>query len=252
MPVASNELTDPFSLKRHRKWDPRRLLPTARWRLIELEARVNFTRYCLPLKEVPELPETKDYDGTNTAVTELQARYLLAAVEATERMDRTVIVEIGSFRGATTRLLALATKRQIVTVDPFIGYGGSMQDYEIFRQLTSSLSNVVHIHATSGQALQDWAVGPVSLLFIDSVHDWANTWFDLVGWSRQVTPGGLIALHDTDSKCFAGTRKAAFRFASSGELFAHTPDLTILRRSFGIGRADTGGGRQVLGNEQGG
>jgi len=242
MLVAAAELIDPFSLKHHPRWDPRRLLPTIKWRLIELEARVNFTRYCLPLKEVPVLPATKCYDGTNTAVTELQARYLLAAVEATEGMVQTVIVEIGSYRGATTRLLALATKRQVVAVDPFIGYGGSMQDYKIFRLATSSLSNVVHIHATSGRTLQDWAFGPIGLLFIDSVHDWANTWFDLVGWSRQVTPGGLIALHDTDSRCFAGARKAAFRFASCCELFAHTPDLTILRRSCGIGRADAGVG----------
>jgi predicted O-methyltransferase YrrM len=229
MPVAAAELIDPFSLKRHPKWDPRRLLPTVKWRLIELEARVNFARYCLPLKEVPVPPPTKDYDSTNTTVTELQARYLLAAVEATEGMDRTVVVEIGSYRGATTRLLALATKRQVVAVDPFIGYGGSKQDYEIFRQATSSLSNVIHVHATSGQALQDWAFGPVSLLFIDSVHDWTNTWFDVVGWSRKLTPGGLVALHDTDSKRFAGARKAAFRFASSCELFAHTNDLAILR-----------------------
>jgi len=232
MPIAAAELTDPFSLKRYPGWDPRRLLPTFKWRLIELEARVNFTGYCLPLKEVPVLPATKGYDGTNTAVTELQARYLLAAVEATEGMVQTIIVELGSYRGATTRLLALATKRQVVAVDPFIGYGASKQDYEIFRQVTSSLSNVVHIQATSGRALQDWAFGRVSLLFIDSVHDWANTWFDLVGWSRQVTRGGLIALHDTDSRSFAGTRKAAFRFGSSCELFAHTHDLTLLRKLY--------------------
>jgi hypothetical protein len=47
MPVASAELIDPFSLKHHPRWDPRRLLPTVKWRLIELEARVNFTRCCL-------------------------------------------------------------------------------------------------------------------------------------------------------------------------------------------------------------
>jgi hypothetical protein len=229
MGLAPSELTDPFSLKHYPKWDPRRLLPTIRWRLIDLEARVNFPRYLLPFKQLSPLPPVEGYDGGNTAVTELQERYLLAAVRATEEMIRTVIVEVGSYRGATTKLFALATRRQVIAVDPFSGYGASNDDYRIFRAETSRLGNVVHLRATSGQALREWAFGPIGLLFIDSVHDWANTWFDLVEWSPHVTLGGLVALHDTDSRRFAGTRKAACRFASSCELFAHTEDLTIFR-----------------------
>jgi predicted O-methyltransferase YrrM len=222
-------MLDPFSVKRYKKWHPFRLFPTLAWRLVEVEARVLFERYRLPMKECIELPELDDYDGSDTAVTEEQARYLLGVVHETEAMKDTVIVEIGSFRGATTRLFARASKRTVIAVDPFIGYGGSAEDYAVFQRNTCDLANLIHVAKTSGQAVANWTLGAISLLFIDAVHDWANTRFDLHAWSKYVGDGGLVVLHDTDSRHWAGTRKAAFEFARSCGLFAHTEGLAILR-----------------------
>ncbi len=221
---------DPFSLKGYPRWHPSRLLPTVVWRLVELEARVFFERYQLPRKEIGLLPTVGEFDGQDTAVTEEQAKYLVLAVRETERLTGTVIVEVGSFRGIMTRLLARATTRTVAAVDPFMGYGGCAEDLGVFRRNTSDLANMVHVARTSGQALAEWEQGPVGMVFIDGVHDWANTRFDVRGWSRHVLDGGLIALHDTDTRHFAGTRKAVYDFSARRELFAHVEGLTILRR----------------------
>ena len=67
-------------------------------------------------------------------------------------------------------------------------------------------------------------------MFIDAVHDYANTSFDLEVWSSLSIPGGLIALHDTDNPSFAGTRRAAWEGQKTMDLYAHVNDLVILRK----------------------
>jgi predicted O-methyltransferase YrrM len=218
---------DPFSIKKYSKWHPQRLLFTVRARLVEKEAKFNFERYGLPEKILTNLPNAPEVDYQNTAVTPLQMQHLLSAVEATEHLQNTVIVEIGCFRGITTQALAKATSRQVIAVDPYIGYGGFEEDYLYFKKNTNALLNVVHARKSSGGAAKTWQYPKVSLIFIDALHDYVNTAFDIEAWSSLLVEGGMLACHDTDQKCFAGTRKAVFESSSRFSLFAHPDNLTI-------------------------
>ena len=222
--------TDPFFLKKYPKWYPQRLLFTAQARLIEKEAQWNFDRYALPPKINSNLPETPTIDYQNTAVTPIQMQHLLEAVSATEHLTDTVIVEVGCFRGVTTQALAKATSRQVIAVDPYIGYSGFEEDYAQFKKNTEFLPNVSHERKASGDAVKSWSYPPVSLVFIDAVHDYVNTSFDIEAWSSLLVKGGMLACHDTDQRYFAGTRKAVFEVSSKFSLFAHPDNLTIFSK----------------------
>lgn len=223
--------TDPFFIKKYPKWYPQRLLFTLQARLVEKEATFNFERYGLPEKIVTNLPNAPEVDYQNTAVTPVQMQHLLSAVEATEHLQDTVIVEVGCFRGITTQALAKATSRKVIAVDPYIGYGGFEEDYLCFKKNTQALLNVVHDRKSSGEAVKTWQYPKVSLIFIDAVHDYVNTAFDIEAWSSLLVEGGMLACHDTDQKCFAGTRKAVFEASSQFSLFAHPYNLTIFHQN---------------------
>jgi predicted O-methyltransferase YrrM len=220
--------TDPFAIKKYPKWHLTRLAFTARARLIEQEARWNFQKYALPEKIVPNLPPAPDADYSNTAVTPVQMQHLLYALSATEHLTDTVVVEVGSYRGVTTQVLARATSRKVIAVDPYIGYGGSDEDYRHFQSNTAGLPNLIHERVSSGEAVRTWKHGPVSLVFIDALHDYVNTGFDIEAWSSLMVDGSILAMHDTDQQGFAGTRKAVFESCHNAKQFAHPNNLTLI------------------------
>jgi hypothetical protein len=205
--------TDPFAIKHLPKWHPRRLAFKSHALRIEWEARRRYERYALPVKVLADLPALPDdVAWQDTSVTPIQMQHLLHALAMTETPEfaGTVVVEIGSYRGETTRCLARSTPGTVVAVDPYGGYGGAEAEFEHFRNRTAGLPNVVLERTTSGAAARQWRHGQARLLFIDAVHDYVNTSFDIATWSPLQVPGGILALHDTDQEIFAGTRRAAF------------------------------------------
>ena len=126
--------------------------------------------------------------------------HLLSALRATEHIRQTAIVEIGSYRGETTRCMAQATSRHVFAIDPYIGYGGANEDYRRFKSRTDDLPAVTHLKATSGFAARAWKGVPISLLFIDAVHDYVNVRHDFSVWANLVVGGGIVAFHDTDNR----------------------------------------------------
>jgi predicted O-methyltransferase YrrM len=224
---------DPFYIKRYAKWDPRRLVPTLEGRLENRIALRRFDAYALPLKALeglPPLPSEPNWE--NTALQRSDMQYLLLLCQLCEREQISgAVVEVGCFRGETTRVLAQTVHpRRMVAVDPYRGYGGGDIDYAIFCQNTRGLQ-VEHLRLTSGDAFRGWKKDPVALVFIDAVHDYPNTRFDIAAWGGLVAPGGFVAAHDTDNPSFAGTRRAVYEAAQNGYvLFAHPSNLTILRK----------------------
>ncbi len=154
---------------------------------------------------------------------------LIHFVHETEGLAPKPIVEIGAYRGSTTLRISKETSRQIYAVDPYMGYGGAEDEFQRFQGRTSGVSNIQHIRATSGAAaglLSD----QISLCFIDAVHDFVNTGFDIESWGAKLAPGGILALHDTDNADYPGTRLAATLAAKRFRLVHHIHDLTILQR----------------------
>lgn len=220
---------DPFAVKRHPKWHPVRVASVATSRALEVISRALYLRAALPLVTIPDVGQEQDGPLEDTAVTRRQLAYLRHAIAAAERTTGTVAVELGAFRGATTRQLASSTALRYVVVDPYVGYGGGEQDLAAFQARMVGLSNVEHLRMTSGSAARSWRHGPIGFLFVDAVHDFVNTSFDLAAWSPLLAPGALVAMHDTDAYAFAGTRVAAWRFARGRELVAHIENLVIVR-----------------------
>jgi predicted O-methyltransferase YrrM len=222
---------DPFAIKSKPKWHPSRLVRTAWMRWEERMARTSFDKSVIPQKQRNGILPAPDADWDDTAVTPLQMSYLLAALRQTESLADGVVVEIGSYRGVTTRCFAQATPGPIIAIDPYIGYGGSEADLSKFMANTAGLPNIVHIRQTSGRAFADWPHGAARFVFIDAVHDYANTSHDLDAWSSLLMPGGIVALHDTDNPQFSGTRRAAFEALNRFELYAHLKDLVLFRKA---------------------
>lgn len=224
-------LTDPFSLKSHSKLSPRRIAFTAKARTLEYFSRRNFETYALPIKIIPGAPEPQlDVQWSDTSVTREQMRHLLQALSDTEALGGSV-VEVGAFRGVTTRVLAHHTARPVVAVDPFGGRGSVASDFDTFKKNIAPYPHVTHIRKTSGAAAKEWSHGPASLIFQDGVHDYANTSFDISAWWPILSVGGIMAFHDTDQMRFAGTRRAVYELVQSGgELFAHTDNITLVRK----------------------
>jgi predicted O-methyltransferase YrrM len=220
---------DPFRLKSLPKWHIRRATWTAYARVQETFAALSFASATIPIKQLNDLADCPEPEKEQTAVTGLQLRYLIAALKATESLSSTVVVEVGSYRGATTFALASETRRPIFAIDPYTGYGGGEDDRVAFLKRVEHLPNVKHLRLTSGEAARTWGQGNVSFVFIDAVHDYVSTSYDIEVWGQKLMVDGLMALHDTDNPRFPGTRKAALRALKKMDLWAHVNDLVILK-----------------------
>lgn len=223
---------DPFEFKKYSKIHPARLGFTAYARSAELYSRLVFDRVQLEYLEGDEQREVRlePYEQQNTAVSPRQMGALLHYLREAEDLPGTAVVEIGSYRGITTAHFSKAVTKAVYAVDPFIGYGGAEDDYQIFMNNTRDLASVHHVRETSGAASQKWPAQNISFLFIDAVHDYVNTKHDIATWSEKLIPGGMMAMHDTDNAAFAGTRYAAWQAAQKMRIVCHIPDLVILSK----------------------
>jgi predicted O-methyltransferase YrrM len=116
------------------------------------------------------------------------------------------IVEIGSFRGRSTIVLAL------VAIDPHIGSDRGPQeiaaqpelgqtDHEAFAANLSKAGvadRVRHVRKLSAAALGDVG-GPIDLLWIDGAHRYAPARDDILMYGARVPAGGVLAIHDAFS-----------------------------------------------------
>jgi predicted O-methyltransferase YrrM len=234
--MSPSSALDPFAVKRWRKSSPLRLIWTAQSRLLQRLASINFKSNIAAVRAKPATHRFDDRgaDIADTAVTSRQQELLLLAVRSRAGLPGDV-AEIGSYRGVTTSALARATAKTIHAVDPFMEYGGSEADFEHFRAKTGALANVTHIRKTSGEAAMDFLDGSLSMVFIDGVHDFSNSWFDFVSWSRKVASGGLVALHDVDEH--EGVTLTCSKIISDPafSIFAYCPNLIIFEKREPIG-----------------
>jgi len=157
-----------------------------------------------------------DFDGARAAVrtvdgwlTDPQARRLWDAAGRVPAAGR--IVEIGSFRGRSTIVLAMAARddAEIVAIDPHAGndrgpqeiHGyedAASEDFEVFhRNLSESGvdNRVRHVRRFSADAHGEVA-GLIDMLYIDGAHRYRPARDDIVRWGARVREDGRLFVHD--------------------------------------------------------
>lgn len=118
---------------------------------------------------------------------------------AEQATKHSLIVEIGSFKGRSTRALADNTKGVVIAIDDFYGPREIHLDGrpDILGQFTANLadlSNVVVINENHRQ-LSKPDFTP-DMVFLDGGHEYENVLADIDFWIPFIAPGGLLCGHD--------------------------------------------------------
>lgn len=189
--------------------------------------------------------------GVDGWMTDGQARRLWDRAGDVDPGSR--IVEIGSFRGRSTTVLALAAAEgvEIVAIDPHAGNDRGPQeiagyateaeeDHAVFHanlERAGVSQRVRHVRQFSQDALG--AVdGDVELLYIDGAHRYAPAAADIRVWGSRVAPGGSLLIHDSFSA--VGVTLAILRWLAFGFQFRYVGrvgSLTEYRRELVARRA---------------
>jgi predicted O-methyltransferase YrrM len=150
-------------------------------------------------------------DGIGGWLTEEQAHVLYDRAASLPAGAR--IVEIGSYHGRSTIILALAApEAEVVAIDPFAAeqiatrerlreadVGESdLETFESNLERAGVRERVRHVRAFSSDALAHVG-GEVDLLYVDGAHDLRNALGDIRGWGARVRDGGTMLVHDSFS-----------------------------------------------------
>jgi len=162
------------------------------------------------------------------------------------------IVEIGSFQGRSTIVLASAAPESatVFAIDPHAGNDRGPQEIAGYATEADAdhgafLTNlrqagvedrVTHLRMFSDAAL-DELDGPVDVLYIDGAHRFAPARADIRDWGRRVADGGSLLIHDSFSS--VGVTLAILRELTFGRRFRYVGRS----RSLTIYSADLDGGR---------
>ena len=134
------------------------------------------------------------------------------------------IVEIGSWRGRSTRAMADNTNGVVFAVDPwsddigvfapfgtksvspagwFDSYGDHVSANDVFATFRNSTADLLNrkifpFRMTSVQAANIFSDlgAKFDMVFIDGMHDYAYVYQDIVAWRSLLVPGGLLCGHD--------------------------------------------------------
>jgi Methyltransferase domain len=171
-------------------------------------------------------------EGVDGWLSPAQARRLYAAAAACPPGGR--IVEIGSFRGRSTIVLAAASSPavEVVAIDPHAGSDRGPREIDGYAREARAdraafennlaaagvAARVRHVAARSDDALGQ-VDGPVHVLFVDGAHRFRPARADLHDWGARVADGGTLLLHDAFSS--VGVTLAILRELVPGPRFRY-------------------------------
>jgi predicted O-methyltransferase YrrM len=164
-----------------------------------------------------------------------------------------LIVEIGSFRGRSTIVLASAAPvdAEVVAIDPHAGNDRGPQELDGFEEqaatdfdtfnlnLTAAgvADRVRHLRMFSDDALHT-IDRPIDVLYIDGAHRYAPARADIAAYGARVTDGGVMMIHDSFSSI--GVTGAILRQLLATRRFRYvgrSRSMTIYRADLAAGPA---------------
>jgi hypothetical protein len=149
-------------------------------------------------------------------LTEAEADQLFKLSRSFVAEDRGVVVELGSWKGKSSVMLAagLLGKRNacLYCIDPFgrdenadyqekyydklLDQGGDIEKIFELNMTTCGVDRVVKaLKGYSFEVIEGWAQ-PIDVLFIDTNHEYDAVLRDFTQWSVHVKRGGIVAFHD--------------------------------------------------------
>ncbi len=159
----------------------------------------------------PDLERTIDdawqaTKGVPGYLVENEARFL--GVLAALVPAKGAIVEIGSFRGRSTVMLAKVASHYglgpIIAIDPhnspiLLPSGGEASSFDDFRLSIRAAGIEQHVepHVAYSKDVSPTWTRPIRFLWIDGDHSYVGAKTDFDGFLPHVAPGGVIALHDS-------------------------------------------------------
>ena len=160
------------------------------------------------------------------------------------------IVEIGSFQGRSTIVLASGADLsvEVIAIDPHAGNDRGPQEIDGFAdeaasdhdQFNANLAaagvtdRVTHLRSFSDDALHD-VQGSIEVLYVDGAHRYAPALSDIRSWGDRVADGGTMLIHDSFSSI--GVTMAILRHLAFGSRWRYVGRS----RSMTIYRADLSG-----------
>jgi len=154
----------------------------------------------------------RDISAVNGWLSDAQAQRLWSSASALT--PPATIVEIGSFQGRSTIVLARAAAAgiEIVAIDPHAGNDRGPQEFEGYEDEAANdnalfnenlraagvADRVRHVRAFSSAAHAD-VPGAIDLLYIDGAHRYRPALDDIRQWGARVAPGGTMLIHDSFS-----------------------------------------------------
>ena len=112
-----------------------------------------------------------------------------------------VIVEIGSFSGVSSDLLARYC-RKLLCIDIWsLGSPGLSHEQlkiarEHFREVLDSHDNIISIEDYADEVAKLIDDNSIDMVYIDAVHDYEYVKNDIITWSPKIIKGGYITGHD--------------------------------------------------------
>lgn len=164
------------------------------------------------LVKKPNLDRTKTIQGW------MRPQELVWLAKAAGGLER--IIEVGSYRGRSTRAMLDNSEAHIWCVDSWATALGTTADYEAFLKNIKDKKEqvtVLRMLSTEGAAelLRTLGAHSFDLVFIDACHSYECVRTDILAYIPLVRIGGILSGHDYDRR---GVKKAVNELVGEFEL----------------------------------